>query len=338
MCRISKRGMRIAEGIIALVVVMLAILMPNNEMRSVCADNSWYHDSAGNLCDYFVFGYYWQTAPEPEYAETAVMKKVGVFTEGYIAPGETLATVSSSYNGGFNPTFTGTFWGSSNNATVKSASIMNIGKYATMTEYNCYCDYGKLGVLGMVDEYDYSIAGREVDSITPFLIDIWTFNKGAYYRVSGRNTTGEVYIEFYGNEDPVAPRHECNYEWSTVREATEYEDGEEVLQCSICGKVIAREYTSGCSVLIRNILSKIANAPANGTVTIDTTYLTCYPKVVLDALAARPDVTLVTNYTYDHVNYKMTIPAGSSQISGVVDDNGFAGFRRIERYFPTTVR
>jgi hypothetical protein len=105
----------------------------------------------------------------------------------------------------------------------------------------------------------------------------------------------------------------------------------------VCGKIAGRNYTSGSGILIGNIMSKIANAPAGGTVTIDTTYLTCFPKSVFDALAARPDVTLVVNYTYDHVNYTMTIPAGASQV-GAVDSNGYAGFRRIATLYPTVQR
>lgn len=134
------------------------------------------------------------------------------------------------------------------------------------------------------------------------------------------------------------PPHTCHFEWVTETEATETSDGVEVLQCPVCGKIAGRNYTSGSGILIGNVMSKIANAPAGGTVTIDTTYLTCFPKSVFDALLTRPDVTLVVNYTYEHVNYTMTIPAGASQIPGVVDENGYAGFRRIAAYFLTTTR
>ena len=173
------------------------------------------------------------------------------------------------------------------------------------------------------------------------------FDAGLYYHINIKVQRGTA------NPDPAnptnngtggkvtndtTPPHTCHFEWVTETEATETSDGVEVLQCPVCGKIAGRNYTSGSGILIGNIMSKIANAPAGGTVTIDTTYLTCFPKSVFDALAARPDVTLVVNYTYEHVNYTMTIPAGASQIPGVVDENGYAGFRRIAAYFLTTTR
>ena len=63
-----------------------------------------------------------------------------------------------------------------------------------------------------------------------------------------------------------------------------------------------------------------------------------YPKEVINALIERSDVTLVTNYTYEHVRYRLTIPAGAAATPGVLDEKNYAGFRRLAEaplYFPT---
>ncbi|MBR5360594.1 MAG: hypothetical protein IK123_06865 [Lachnospiraceae bacterium] len=130
--------------------------------------------------------------------------------------------------------------------------------------------------------------------------------------------------------------HECVFEWVTTTEPTEEHDGEEALRCKICGKEIDHNWLSGAAVLIEKIINEIRHAKPGATVTINTNYLTCYPKAVIDELIKRPDVTLVTNYTLDHKRYSMTIPAGKAGTPGVVDDKGYAGFGRLAGIFPTS--
>lgn len=52
----------------------------------------------------------------------------------------------------------------------------------------------------------------------------------------------------------------------------------------------------------------------------------------MDALLLRPDVTLVTNYRYNHVDYTVTIPAGF-EADTLVDENGYCGFRYLDQLF-----
>ena len=54
----------------------------------------------------------------------------------------------------------------------------------------------------------------------------------------------------------------------------------------------------------------------------------------------KKDIT--ADYVYDHVKYEMTIPAGAynkpANAAATLDENGFAGFRRIASIYPTVVR
>ncbi len=92
----------------------------------------------------------------------------------------------------------------------------------------------------------------------------------------------------------------------------------------------------------RNTANKIKNAPYGATVKAETDRWVSYHKMVFDELAKRPDVTLITDYTCDHVKYEMVIAAGAyakpANAAATLDENGYAGYRRISTIYPTTLR
>lgn len=129
------------------------------------------------------------------------------------------------------------------------------------------------------------------------------------------------------------PAHIHNFVEVTLQEATETEDEIIQLQCN-CG-AINGQFTvpgSAAGVFIKRVIREIANAPKDSVVTIDTKIWTCYTQAVMDALLLRPDVTLVTNYRYNHVDYTVTIPAGF-EADTLVDENGYCGFRYLDQLF-----
>ena len=127
--------------------------------------------------------------------------------------------------------------------------------------------------------------------------------------------------------------HEHSFEYVRVQEATETQDAIMQLQCS-CGVVSATFAEAGSAgrVFIERVIREINNAPENGTVTVNTDIWTCYNRQVIEALAQRPDVTVVTNYCYEKVDYTVTIPAGYDVMS-LTDENGYCGFRYLDQVF-----
>ena len=125
--------------------------------------------------------------------------------------------------------------------------------------------------------------------------------------------------------------HEHSFEYVTIQEASETQDAIIQLQCS-CGETNGTFTEAGSSVhlFIRNIIKSINDAPQNGTVTVNTEIWTCYNREIIDALSHRPDVTLVTNYRYNHVDYTVTIPAGY-EVDTLLDENGYCGFRHLDQ-------
>ena len=81
---------------------------------------------------------------------------------------------------------------------------------------------------------------------------------------------------------------------------------------------------------IARVIREIANASEGAAVTVDTQIWVCYTQAVMDMLIQRPDVTLVTNYRYNHVDYTVTIPAGY-EVNTLVDENGCCGFRYLDQ-------
>lgn len=125
--------------------------------------------------------------------------------------------------------------------------------------------------------------------------------------------------------------HIHTFEYVRVQEATETQDAVIQLEC-YCGEVdsVLTEAGSAAGFFIKNVIKKIENAPENGTVTVDTRLWTCYNQKVMDALQKRPDVTLVTNYCYEHEDYTVTIPAGYD-VETLLDENGYCGFRYLSQ-------
>lgn len=77
----------------------------------------------------------------------------------------------------------------------------------------------------------------------------------------------------------------------------------------------------------REAADKIAKAPSNGTVKLETGNWTSFYRNVIDALAKRPDVTVVITYNDEQHNRKcITIPAGTD-LTGYIDDKGYTGYK-----------
>lgn len=131
--------------------------------------------------------------------------------------------------------------------------------------------------------------------------------------------------------------HNHSYEWEEVRPATENDDGEMVYKCE-CGDVLYRVPISAYYVFNKNTAEKIKNAQQGATIKIETSKWISFHKMVMQALADRPDVSLEVSFLdgeYKGNRVSFTIPAGTDTLS-LLDDNGFAGFLYLAGKFGTT--
>lgn len=110
--------------------------------------------------------------------------------------------------------------------------------------------------------------------------------------------------------DPTSYICQHEYEWVIGIMPTEEKDGRFDYKCKHCGSVTAHQPMTFFYVIIWNILEDIKEAPANGVVTVDNKYLRSLSDEIIDALQARPDVTLDVKFTDQGVPLHFTIPAG----------------------------
>lgn len=121
--------------------------------------------------------------------------------------------------------------------------------------------------------------------------------------------------------------HIHRYFWEDTVAATENTDGEIVYKCE-CGEVLYRVPTSAYYVFNKNTMDKIKNAKQGETIKIDTRKWISFHKMVMQALADRPDVSLEVSFLdgeYKGNKVSFTIPAGTDTLS-LLDEKGYAGF------------
>ncbi len=132
--------------------------------------------------------------------------------------------------------------------------------------------------------------------------------------------------------------HTHHYVWDTI-EATEENDGEMRYACDICGAVQTRVPITAYYVFNKNTTEKIRKAGQGATVKIETSRFISFHKMVMEALAERPDVTLEISFLdeeYKGRRLSVTIPAGTDAMS-LIDENGFVGFLYLALKFGFTI-
>ena len=139
------------------------------------------------------------------------------------------------------------------------------------------------------------------------------------------------------SEKKVVKPHTHTYAWDKV-EATESQDGELRYQCTECYDILVRVPLSAYYVFNANTVDKINKAKQGETVKITTDRWISFHKMVFDALAARPDVSLEISFLdgeYKGNRVSFTIPAGADN-SDLFTENNFAGFMYLGNKYGLT--
>ena len=131
------------------------------------------------------------------------------------------------------------------------------------------------------------------------------------------------------NDKEIEPVHVHDLHWTTIKDATESEDGIVAYACSSCGYQEQVTYISAYNLFNVNTASKIKNAALNETVRIETDRWLSFHKMVFDALTERPDVSIDVTYLsdgYKGENEQLHIPAGIDWTT-ILDGQMYAGFK-----------
>lgn len=125
---------------------------------------------------------------------------------------------------------------------------------------------------------------------------------------------------------PASPTFVCDHVWElyVAEEATEDMDALMVEKCTNCGQVRAyvRSAGSAFTVFCTNVIEQVEKAVPGATITIDTELWGSFPKKVMEAIAARRDITIELTYRLEGRDYRIVIPAEAN----VPTDVPYAGF------------
>lgn len=118
-----------------------------------------------------------------------------------------------------------------------------------------------------------------------------------------------------------------------VKEAVPDQDGVLAGECSRCGEVLSYSAVpnSAYAAFLESAAFIIRNAQEDEAL-IETERWLSFNRTVFDAIAERPEVTVKIRYRYEGKRYEVTVPAGA-EVSGLIDENGFCGFRYLDQVF-----
>jgi hypothetical protein len=160
---------------------------------------------------------------------------------------------------------------------------------------------------------------------------------------AGRPISGSKASDSKGEEGKEASAAACKhtYEWQTISEATEEEEGIEAEVCTRCGSTIHEQKipNSALSRFLDASIERIQAASAGSTVEIKSNLWFCFNSKILDAIAEKnakqEPVNVQISYIYQHKPYTVTIPAGYD-VQSLADDNGYCGFMYLLSIFGET--
>lgn len=91
------------------------------------------------------------------------------------------------------------------------------------------------------------------------------------------------------------------------------------------GALTAKQYKNA-------FIESVKNAPKNAIVRLETSAPSCIDKMMMEALAQRPDVTLQVVFPLEGELREVTVPAGYDVMS-LIDENGYCGFLYLNAVF-----
>ena len=160
-------------------------------------------------------------------------------------------------------------------------------------------------------KYTYSISG---DNTNGFELRLTRVTSGStpVNPGGGGNSTPQP----NNTNQSTSDTHTHNFQWVVTKQPTEKTDGCNSLMCTGCGAVEATQPISYFNNITNNVMKEFKEAPNKGTITIDDEFLRCFSNEMVEELLARPDLTVVVNFTDKGVNYSFTIPAGKAPTDG----------------------
>jgi hypothetical protein len=226
--------------------------------------------------------------------------------------------------------------GTAGNPTVQLNDSIVLSNGASLHAKNNSPEQPAISGAHLPENSTYSIGPNGVSYIDGHFIIDGVDATEVILRAPGGAAKAEV-AQQAAVQPQYIPPHVHEYVWETTKEPTEEEDGEECYICKGCGAVQYRIPLTGCGAFNINTMNRILNAKPGETLHISTTHWLSFHKMIGDALAKRPDVTLVVDFLSEgHKGDPMsfTIPAGAGG-PALFNADGYAGFHYLAGLFAT---
>ncbi len=191
-----------------------------------------------------------------------------------------------------------------------------------------------IGIIGGID-YNWNITQNKNVTHGPILVlptgeDYEEFN---CWRLGYRSSMEQYLLIPYYYEAPETAVPETgmkcihSWQWTAESGATETTDGVMAYTCTRCGEITDRRMggtgeTSAYAVFNQNVIGKVNQAQSGATVSVDTRIWTSFSQKVMEAIAARRDITVELTYRIKGQSLQIVIPAGAE----VPADVAYAGF------------
>ena len=115
-----------------------------------------------------------------------------------------------------------------------------------------------------------------------------------------------------------------------IQEADPKQDALMEERCAKCGEIFSFCYVpnSAYAAFLKESARAVLNAKEEKILIVTDRWMS-FNREVLDAISARPDVTVTIHYRYGGKQWEVTVPAGTDA-QALADENGYCGFRCMQ--------
>ena len=160
-------------------------------------------------------------------------------------------------------------------------------------------------------DYTWSIEGTQSYAV----YELPSGEKQYYTKVINLTTYTPEEIPDDSATTQSTTKRSCNHravELRTVRETTATQDGIRAWFCVDCDEKLSEEMLSSYAFFLQSIIYQIEHAESGSTVEISSEIWNSLSQDVMLALAARRDINIVFTLRYNHEDYRIEIPAGTT--------------------------
>ena len=206
-------------------------------------------------------------------------------------------------------------WGNGVDVLAKHVHEYAVGTEIPQGEDISYGSGGKVEVDGIVFAGGANYGTYTTTSVL-WVVDVAADFQGTLKLSTTRPNPSPGVASGAAASDSVAGgNHTHELRWRIALNPTETTDGRMEYSCD-CGHVERNQTISFLQFILERTVERIEEAEPNAVVKVDSKLLRCITDEMVEALLARPDVSLEVSFRDQGTAYTVTIPAGKAPTDG----------------------